>query len=501
MSKTTVINFPVPALPVTVVDDTANGVNLAQSGDTLTVTDAVPSTVTSVVVSGPATVVENATAQYAAKVSGTGNFNSAVVWSAKFGVITSAGLYTAPNTVETDTITATSVQTPAIVGTLPVSVSNAGNTVQFQASGGDDTAAFMTALTATIAGGKILEMNVLGGTFNFNPTSFPAGAKVLIDNGVKIQDQSVYSQFAVMFTIATANVSITSTGTFYVTMPINYANAQKEVADGKDYEYQHAFSFQPGANGCTLSGASISGAAGDGVNFNGGTGLTLSQISSSANIRQGYSVTGAVSNVTMTDCSMSNGPLTGFDFEPDSAGQSVTNFVINGLTSSNNAGGGISFGFFNVGSTAQVSITVEKFTSTGDGETAIGFFNNGGAVGNPTLGEASGSITVNGFNITSCAYDGCYGRKSSAGWTMIFQNGIITNTNVKGEDPHYATEAAIGVSIDGGGIGPPGGVTWTGMTITESNPAVEATDFLAQGTPAGVSVTNSTFNGGALSYP
>jgi hypothetical protein len=509
-TKSTILNFPVPAvqppaLPVTFTDDTADGVTLTQSGDGVVITDTTPPpppVVTAVVVSGPATLTENATAQFAAKVSGQGAFNPAVVWSCSAGKISSTGLFTAPAAVETVTITATSVQTPAVAGSLPVSISNPTNTVQFQASGGDDTAAFQAALNTTAAAKQILEMNIKGGVFHLNPITFPAGMQLLVDTGVSIEDTAVYSQFAVMFTIASANVSITCNGTAFVSMPINYANAQKEVAEGNDYEYQHAFSFQPGASSVTWSGISISNAAGDSLNFAGGANITVSNPTSNAPIRQGISITGPCSGITINNPNMMNGPDTGIDFEPDSAGQSVTDFVINNYLSSGNAGGAISFGFFNIGKTAQVSVVVNGINSQGDGGTAISFWNNLGAVGNAALGDASGSVTVNNFIINGCAYDGCYGRKANGGWTMIFRTGTISNTNVKGKDPHYGTQAAIGVGIDGG-VPPgtqPGGVSWTGVTITESNSAVAATDFESTGAPKAVIVASSTFNGAPLSF-
>ena len=81
--------------------------------------------VTSVVVN-PSTLSlsTGGTNQFSATVTGSGSYNSAVVWSAQLGTITSAGLYTAPTTGGNDVVTATSVQTPSKAGTASVTVVN-----------------------------------------------------------------------------------------------------------------------------------------------------------------------------------------------------------------------------------------------------------------------------------------------------------------------------------------------------------------------------------------
>ncbi len=72
-------------------------------------------TITSVaLVCNPTSVQVGQTSQCSPTVTGTGSFNSAVNWSADTGSITSAGLFTAPNTAIQITVkvTATSVQDP-----------------------------------------------------------------------------------------------------------------------------------------------------------------------------------------------------------------------------------------------------------------------------------------------------------------------------------------------------------------------------------------------------
>lgn len=91
-------------------------------------------TVTSVTVScSPSTITSGGTSQCTANVNGTGNFNTAVTWSASAGSINSSGLLTAPTVTTSlvDTVTATSVQNTSVQGTATVTVNPAaaGNNV------------------------------------------------------------------------------------------------------------------------------------------------------------------------------------------------------------------------------------------------------------------------------------------------------------------------------------------------------------------------------------
>lgn len=81
------------------------------------------STITAVqVVCTPSTVTISATSQCNATVKGTGNYSSAVTWSASEGSINASGLFTAPATAGAATITATSVQDTAQSGNATVTV-------------------------------------------------------------------------------------------------------------------------------------------------------------------------------------------------------------------------------------------------------------------------------------------------------------------------------------------------------------------------------------------
>jgi len=100
----------------------------------------------------PTSVEEGKTATFTATVAGTGNYSSAVSWSASAGTITAAGVFTAPNAPGTVTVKATSTQDSTKLGSasvtvvtpLAVSVSPATATVKTDGT---------VALAATITGG------------------------------------------------------------------------------------------------------------------------------------------------------------------------------------------------------------------------------------------------------------------------------------------------------------------------------------------------------------
>jgi len=70
----------------------------------------------------PSAIAVNATSQCNATVQGTGSYSSAVTWSASAGTINSSGLFTAPTSAETVTVTATSTQDTTKSGTAMLTV-------------------------------------------------------------------------------------------------------------------------------------------------------------------------------------------------------------------------------------------------------------------------------------------------------------------------------------------------------------------------------------------
>lgn len=71
----------------------------------------------------PNSILVNQTSQCSASVSGTGNFNSAVTWSATAGSVNSSGYFTGPSTAANVTVTARSVQDTSKSGNAAITVS------------------------------------------------------------------------------------------------------------------------------------------------------------------------------------------------------------------------------------------------------------------------------------------------------------------------------------------------------------------------------------------
>jgi len=176
--------------PATGGADVVTATSMQTAGVTATanLTVVVPPVVTTVAAS-PATLSVNssAQAQFAATVTGTGSFSSAVTWSAQRGSITPAGLYTAPSTAGSDVVTVSSVQTPSRTATAAVTVNAVApvgplvapvlaGPVELQELSGPytATATLGTGLTAqwTLTGGSLLSA-ATGATVQFQAGSIP----------------------------------------------------------------------------------------------------------------------------------------------------------------------------------------------------------------------------------------------------------------------------------------------------------------------------------------
>jgi hypothetical protein len=111
---------------------TATSTQDATKSGTAAITVTAAPTITSVTVSCNPTSLQAhqtlVTSQCTATVQGTGSYSSAVTWSATYGAITTAGVYTAPLTVPAsgmDTITAISTQDATKSGTATIAVTAA----------------------------------------------------------------------------------------------------------------------------------------------------------------------------------------------------------------------------------------------------------------------------------------------------------------------------------------------------------------------------------------
>jgi phosphatidylinositol-3-phosphatase len=116
--------FTAPATAGSITVTATSIQNPSESGSTsIRVTAQQSSSITSVQAScNPSTISANGSSQCSAMVAGTGSYSSAVTWSASGGTITSSGLFTAPASSGSVTVTAASVQDSAVSGKTIVTV-------------------------------------------------------------------------------------------------------------------------------------------------------------------------------------------------------------------------------------------------------------------------------------------------------------------------------------------------------------------------------------------
>ena len=331
--------------------------------------------VTKVSVSGPASVQENATAQFTAVVQGLGQFNPAVVWSCLFGTIDQNGKYTAPAKIALDTITARSVQTPAVSGSQPVSVTGTSGRTQVFPSGGNDSAAVI----AAAAKGPIqLSAGSKGSTFQFGATTqLPAGFDILVDDGVILSDMTGYSAYVRMLVAGAAGGKLTGSGgpnAGLITMPNCYAknigNSNQDVN-----QYNHGFCVDGGFN-IVVSGMRFLKCGGDGFYITNARNVTFDHCDSRNNIRNPWSATDnidgvVISNGTFGFCNNANAGIAASDVEPNSNGKDgPCGIVIRGNKLLNNTGTPISDGLRlsieNLSPSAKVVIDVSNNQASGN---------------------------------------------------------------------------------------------------------------------------------------
>jgi hypothetical protein len=193
-----------------------------------TVAVAVPITITSVtVVCTPSSIFTNGTSSCSPNVVGTGNYNSAVSWSATGGSINQAGLFT-PSGVGNAKITATSVQDVSKSGSTSVSVAVPITITSVTVA--CNPASILTTGTSTcsanVAGAgsynSAVTWSATGGTITQAGVFTPTGAGNALITATSVQDStksnSANVAVAVPITITSVTVacnppSIPTTGT------------------------------------------------------------------------------------------------------------------------------------------------------------------------------------------------------------------------------------------------------------------------------------------------
>ncbi len=184
-------------------------------------------TITGVSVScSPSTVSSGQTSQCSATVSGTGNFSTAVNWTATAGTISGSGLLTTPvvSTTLVDTVTATSTQNSAISGTASVTVnpqSAGGNVAPIVVDDGPDPANFISAnvpfATVTICvPGTTTCQTINHVTVDTGSSGFRVVSSVLsislpgenLSSGNPLYECTVFLDGYVWGSVATANITL-----------------------------------------------------------------------------------------------------------------------------------------------------------------------------------------------------------------------------------------------------------------------------------------------------
>jgi hypothetical protein len=322
MSKQQTFQVPIPQPVKTQVPD--DGSSVALVSDVLVFTSGVtPPPVVVVTVSGPATVLEGAQAQYSAHVTGTAD--TRVIWSASDGAIDANGLFTAPivSVGETVTIKAASVASPASVGSLPVSITIPSGRTRVFPSGGNDSS---QVLAAAAKGPIQLSAGPNGSTFQFGPnTTFVSGHDVLQDDGTEISDMSGYGTYDRMIVLSGGKLTGSgSPNAGVITMPNCYARNLPNTNQDTN-QYNHG--VQVTGIGSVLTGLRTTRCGGDGVYINGATGFTVDVVATE-NIRNGGSATddlhgGTVSGTYQNQHNSNAGISCGFDIEPNRPGACV----------------------------------------------------------------------------------------------------------------------------------------------------------------------------------
>ncbi|WP_285578069.1 right-handed parallel beta-helix repeat-containing protein, partial [Geothrix limicola] len=177
--------------------------------------------VTSVSISPTSTSLNmGAQQQFSVTVSGTGNYNSAVTWTAQRGTITSGGLYTAPATSGSDVVTATSVADTSksasstltiTAATSIISVAVSPTSLSLNASAQNQfvvtvsgTGSYSSAVTWTAQRGTITS----GGLYTAPATS---GSDVVTATSVADTSKSASSTLTISATSSITSVTVSPT--------------------------------------------------------------------------------------------------------------------------------------------------------------------------------------------------------------------------------------------------------------------------------------------------
>jgi hypothetical protein len=367
--------------------------------------------VTSVTISPAATsaTTSGGTLQFTATVQGTVTDKS-VSWKASLGSITASGLYTAPSKVGTDTVTATSNADSTTSGSATVTVAAAPSNppsagacpTTIAPTGSTDNSNWLTKMKAAVAAGTCVEITAGSYTLSANFTP-PDNAQIVCDDDAVVSDTAGYGTSDVMLAFeGITGVTFIGTGgasACELTMPHSYASNINNT-DQSNNQYKHAVEVSGGSSNIMVTGIHIKNAGGDGLYVADATNVTITNVLSEGNIRNGGSATNSFSGLTVQNSTFQNninanaGICVGFDDEPNnSTGPNGLTFTGNTMTGNDcsQIPGGLRLSIENLSSsTPGVKIVINNNTAR----------NNGGADYKeilPTSGLASSaSITAAG---------------------------------------------------------------------------------------------------------
>ena len=199
--------FTAPASAGTVTVTATSTQDPTKAGTAAITVQLTPPTITSVLVTcSPTTVNISATSQCTAAVQGTGSYSSAVMWSASGGMINSSGLFTAPASAGTVTVTATSTQDTTKAGTAAIIVQLAPPTITSVSVTCDPATVIINATsqcTATVQGtgsySSAVTWSANGGTISTSGLfTAPASAGTVMVTATSTQDPTKSGEVAVI---------------------------------------------------------------------------------------------------------------------------------------------------------------------------------------------------------------------------------------------------------------------------------------------------------------
>jgi parallel beta-helix repeat protein len=325
------------------------------------------------------TLSTGAQSSFTATVTGTGSYSYGVTWSCLHGTITSGGLYTAPATVGSDTVTATSVQDGTKTATSSVTISSgslpSGTSVKsapYNAYGDgvhDDTAAIQACINACPTGGTVV---VPDGTYMINPVVGGGIWGLMLHSNMTFAMTSGATLKAIGVSSDTYGILCSNGGS---NITISGGNIVGERATHTGSGGESGMGLYLNASNVTVTGVNISECWGDGIYIcDNSSNITLTNCVCNHNRRQGLSIT-AGNTFLVQGCTFSNttgtDPQCGIDIEPNGS-VPVTGVHITNCQIFNNVGGGVQQG--NVGNAASGTL-LENCNIYGNGG---GGYNDGG---------------------------------------------------------------------------------------------------------------------------